>query len=78
MINLHGRIIFVDHVSLKIKRNLGIMKRVRNDIPKESLIALYGTMVEPYLRYCSNTWGKCGAMLICKFQTDCKIEPPGL
>ena len=38
----------IDYVSLKIKRNLGIMKRVRNDIPKESLIALYRTMVEPY------------------------------
>ena len=47
----------IDYVSLKIKRNLGIMKLVRNDIPKESLIALYRTMVEPYLRYCNNIWG---------------------
>ena len=46
----------IDHVSLKIKRNLGIMKRDRNDIPKESLIvALYRTMMEPYLRYCDST-----------------------
>ena len=58
-----------DHVSLKIKRNLGIMKRVRNDIPKESLIAGYRTMVEPYLRNCNNTWGKCGATLTGKLQT---------
>ena len=35
-----------DNFSLKMKRNLGILKRVRNDIPKESLIALYRTMVE--------------------------------
>ena len=49
----------IDHVSLKIKRNLGIMKCVKNDISKESLIALYRTMVEPYLRYCNNIWGKC-------------------
>ena len=40
----------IDHVSLKIKRNLSIMKRVRNYISKESLIAFYRTMVEPYLR----------------------------
>ena len=45
------------------------MKRVRNDIPKESLISLYRTMVEPYLRYCNNIWGKCGATLIGKLQT---------
>ena len=57
------------YVSLKIKRNLGIMKLVRNDIPKESLIALYRTMVEAYLRYCNNIWGKCGATLIGKLQT---------
>ena len=44
------------------------MKRVRNDTPKESLIALYRTMVEPYLRYCNNSWGKCGATLTGKLQ----------
>ena len=59
----------IDYVSLKIKRNLGIMKRVRNDIHKESLIAVYRTMVEPYLRYCNNIWGKCSAKLIGKLQT---------
>ena len=59
----------IDHVSLKIKRNLGIMKRVRNNDPKESLIAFYKTMVEPYLRYCNSTWGKCGVALIGKLQT---------
>ena len=59
----------IDYVSLKIKRNLGIMKRVRN---KESLIALYRTMVEPYLRYCNNIWGKCSATLIGKLHH--KIE----
>ena len=59
----------VDHVSLKIKRNLGIMKRVRNDIPKESLISRHRTMVEPYLKFCNNTRGKCSATLISKLQT---------
>ena len=59
----------IDYVSLKIKRNLGIMKRVRNDIPKESLISLYRTMVKPYLIYCNNIWGKCSARLIGKLQT---------
>ena len=45
------------------------MKRVRNDIPKESLLAPCRTVVEPYLRYCNNTWGKCSATLIGKLQT---------
>ena len=45
------------------------MKRVRNDIPKESLIALYRTMVESYVRYCNNIWETCGATLEGKLQT---------
>ena len=63
----------IDHVSLKIKRNLGIMKRVRNDIPKESFIVLYRTIVEPYLRYCNNIWRKCGATFLANYR-HCKIE----
>ena len=59
----------IDYVSLKIKCNLGIISRVRNDIPNKSLIALYRTMMELYLRYCNNIWGKCGAMLIGKLLT---------
>ena len=51
-----------------MKRYMGIMKCVRNDIPKESLITLYRTMVAPYLTYYNNTWGKCGATLIRKLE----------
>ena len=35
---------------------------------KESLAMLYKTPVEPYLRYCNTTWGKCGQQLIRKLQ----------
>ena len=39
----------MDHVSIKIKRNLGITKLVRNDISKELLTDLYRTIVEQHL-----------------------------
>ena len=45
------------------------MKHVKSCIPKESLAMLYKTLVEPYLRYCNTTSGKCGQQLICKLQT---------
>ena len=55
----------IDYISEKIKKNIGVMKHVKSCIPKESLVMLYKTLVEPYLRY----WGKCGQQLICKLQT---------
>ena len=51
----------IDYISLKIKRNIGIMRRVRGDIPKTSLTLLYKTLVEPYFRYCNTTWGTCNS-----------------
>ena len=61
--------IHIDHISKKVKRNLGVMKHVKNCAPYQSLIMLYRTLVEPYFRYCSTTWGKCGQTLPDKLQT---------
>ena len=33
----------VDHIATKIKRNLGVMKRVANDIPEKYMNILYRT-----------------------------------
>ena len=41
----------------KIKRGVGVLKRIRHFIPKDSLLLLYQTLVEPYYRYCSVVWG---------------------
>ena len=39
----------IDYISSKITRNIGILKRIRQFIPKESMILLYHTLIEPYL-----------------------------
>ena len=59
----------IDYISLKIKRNIGMMKRVRRDVPTECLVSLYRSMVEPYIRYCNTTWGGCNTSLLDTFQT---------
>ena len=41
--------VHIDHTSLKVKRNLGIMKHVKNCFQSQSLIMLYRTLVEPLL-----------------------------
>ena len=59
----------IDSISKKVRKNIGLIKHVRDSVPKESLILLYKMLVEPYFRYCSSTWGKCRASLIDKLQT---------
>ena len=43
----------VDYISTKISKNIGIIKHVRTFLPQHSLLTLYGTLIEPYLRYCN-------------------------
>ena len=45
-----------DNISTKIKRNIGVIKRIRNSLPKEYLEMLYETIVEPQFRYCNTVW----------------------
>ena len=59
----------VDYISSKITGNIGILKRVRHFIPKECLLLLYHTLVEPYFKYCSIVLGHCSETLRDKLQT---------
>ena len=44
------------------------MKNIKGSVPKDSLVLLYKTLIEPYLRYCNIIWGQCGNTLIEKVQ----------
>ena len=59
----------VDYISSKITRNIGILKHIRHFIPKESLLLLYHTLIDPYFKYCSIAWGQCSETLKDKLQT---------
>ena len=59
----------IDYISLKIKQNIGMMKRVRRDVPTECLFSLYRTLAEPCMRYCNTTWGGCNTSLLDTLQT---------
>ena len=43
----------VDYISSEITRYIGILERIRHFIPKESLLLLYHTLIEPYFKYYS-------------------------
>ena len=59
----------VEFISGKMVRNIGILKRIRNFIPQESLLLFYHTWIKPYLRYCSIVWGQCSEILKDRLQT---------
>ena len=59
---------YIDLISSKIRRNIGVMKRVREYIPGEILLFLYRTLVEHYFRNCYKTWGYCGVTLLNRLQ----------
>ena len=58
-----------DYISSKIICGIGILKRIRHFIPRDSLLLLYHTLIEPYFRYCSIIWGQCCETLKDKLQT---------
>ena len=58
----------VDYIATKISKNIGIIKWVRTFLLGQSLLTLYRTLIEPYLRYCNTVWGKCSDTLKEKLQ----------
>ena len=39
---------------------LGAIKRIRNLVPRETLIMIYKPLIQPYFDYCSSIWGSLG------------------
>ena len=58
----------VSYISSKILRNIGVIKRVRTFLPKETLNTLYNTIAEPDFRYCNIVWGRCNQTQLNKLQ----------
>ena len=58
----------IDYILVKIRHSIGILKRMRSAVPRESLVLLYKTLIEPYFRYCNTVWGYCNETLLDKLQ----------
>ena len=44
----------IDYISAKIAWGVGILKKTRSFLPKQSLLIIYQSMIiEPYFRYCN-------------------------
>ena len=47
----------IDHISMKIARGIGILRKARQFLNKATVLQLYYTFVYPYLSYCNIIWG---------------------
>ena len=47
----------IKNISNKISKSVGIIYRLRDFLPKQSLFNLYFSFVYPYLIYCNLVWG---------------------
>ena len=52
----------------KVSKFIDILKYSKRYLPKESLIMLYRSLVEPYFRYCCPIWGSLGTSTLDKLQ----------
>ena len=47
----------INHLSVTLSRNIGIINRSKYFLNKESLLLLYNSLVQPYISYCCCVWG---------------------
>ena len=43
-------------VKTKVSKNIGVIRKIRNNLPRNTLLLLYYTLIHPYLNYCNITW----------------------
>ena len=58
----------VEYILTKIRRGIGILKRTSKLLKEGSLLMIYSSPIEPYLRYCDIVWRQCNETLRDKLQ----------
>jgi len=48
----------INYICNKISKGIGIIKKVRDILSKDTLLGLYYTFIYPYLSYCNIIWGR--------------------
>ena len=58
----------VNKLSKKVSSGISAIKRIRHTVPYKTLLAIYNSLVQPHLDYCSSVWGSCSKSLSQKLQ----------
>jgi hypothetical protein len=49
----------IEAISGKVSKGIGMLRRLKNCVPKTTLIKVYNALVVPYFDYCSLVWSNC-------------------
>ena len=49
----------IDYIGCKISAKLGMLRKARKVIPRESCLTLYNAMILPVFDYCAVVWDSC-------------------
>ena len=58
----------IKEISKKIASGVSAIKRIRDFVPREILLTVYNTLIQPHFDYCSVVWGCCSKGLSQKLQ----------
>ena len=61
----------IDNIVKKVSTGLGAIRRVRNLVPRETLIMIYKALIQPYFDYCSSVWG---SIRVCQSERLQKLQ----
>ena len=66
LVIINSKLNWNDHlqtISNKIRKNVGMIFRTRNNLNRNTLLMLYHSMIQPYLDYCNIVWAVRGSYL---------------
>ena len=48
----------INFVINKIKRSMAMLFKIKNKLNQDSLLTIYNAVIQPYLSYCCEVWGR--------------------
>ena len=49
----------VNYISKKVAKGLGMLRRIRDLVPINTLVDIYSSIILPHFDYCSSVWDNC-------------------
>ena len=65
---------YVDNISKKISKRIGILKNINSYLPVNERILFYNAMIKTLFMYCSIVWSSCSNAKIIKLFKNVQLE----
>ena len=48
---------YILHLCSKLAQKVGVLRRLKNKLPRDLLLCVYNTVIQPHIDYCITVWG---------------------